>query len=415
MGLEDVQVSIEIEVANPQAHARLLLAVLVHRDSANQGVLGERAVPIVLEVEAWRGIAGNIDVGPTVVVKVRGNGRHPVRPASRFNPSLGAYVGEMALTVVAIQVAASRRQAARAAVHGHVLVEAEVFLARLRRRGGIEVQVVRDEKIEMTVPVVVDPRAARTPSALRDKQTGFLGHVLECAPAVVAIEHVLAPIRDEQVVEPVVVVIAHRDGRCPPCAPQARLLRHFFERSIPIVLVQADSRLLGAVFEARTGEQQHVQPSVVVVVEERAAAADRFENEGRRVRRTVDHRLRQAGLGGHIRQARPEGDPGWLAAPLRPHVADSRPLLRRQGRGGEAKPLTAGPPHRHSRRERLGYHGRQIGHGRLGRRYRGQHPPSAGYLQPGGFQPGDLRRHCISPDALRSAPVPCPQRANVST
>ena len=119
--------------------------------------------------------------------------------------------------------------------------------------------------------------------------------------------------------------------------------------------------MLRAVFETRTGEQQDVQPSVVVVVEERAAASDRFENEGRRVGRTVDHRLRQAGLGGHIRQARPEGDPGWLAAPLRPHVTDGWPL-RRQGRGGEAKPLTAGPPHRHSRRERLGYHGRQIDH-----------------------------------------------------
>ena len=80
MGFENVQVAVGVEVADADAHARLLLAVLAERDAALEALLGERAVAIVAEEQAGRGVAGDVDVGPAVAIEIgRGGGQRVAR------------------------------------------------------------------------------------------------------------------------------------------------------------------------------------------------------------------------------------------------------------------------------------------------------------------------------------------------
>ena len=73
MGLENIEVAVGVEIADAHPHARLLLAVLAQRDAAFQALLGERAVAIVAEQQAGRGVAGHVDIGPAVAIEI---GRH---------------------------------------------------------------------------------------------------------------------------------------------------------------------------------------------------------------------------------------------------------------------------------------------------------------------------------------------------
>ena len=68
----------------------------------------------------------------------------------------------------------------------------------------------------MAVPIVVDKRTSGSPPLARFEQARLAGHVGERAIAVVAVQHVLSPIRDEQVFVAVVIVIANGDRRRPP-------------------------------------------------------------------------------------------------------------------------------------------------------------------------------------------------------
>ena len=80
MGLEDVEVAVEIVVADCHSHAGLLDAVLAERDAAFERFLAKRAVVLVAKEPARRRVARHVDVGPAVVVVVGGDSRHRVGP-----------------------------------------------------------------------------------------------------------------------------------------------------------------------------------------------------------------------------------------------------------------------------------------------------------------------------------------------
>ena len=86
---------------------------------------------------------------------------------------------------------------------------------------GIELDVVADEEIEVTVAVVVEERAASSPAALFLVEAGFVGDVSEGAVAVVVEENVVSPEAAEQIVPSIVVVVANADAGLPSGAPQS--------------------------------------------------------------------------------------------------------------------------------------------------------------------------------------------------
>ena len=211
-----------VVVADADAHAGLLAAILAERDAAQHAFLAERAVVVVHEQQAGRRIAGDVDVGPSVFVEIGGDDGHAVARRRGGDAGLFADVRERAVAVVAIQRMPAVRKAARAAEHRNPLPVAVAVRARHRRVLEREPDVVRDEQIEVAVAVVVEEAAAGAPARLRVPEPRRLRHVGEGPVAVVAIEPVLAEERAEEILEAVVVVVADADAGRPLHGLRAR-------------------------------------------------------------------------------------------------------------------------------------------------------------------------------------------------
>ena len=80
---------------------------------------------------------------------------------------------------------------------------------------GTEIHVIRDEQIEVTITVEIEEAAARAPTSSGLTETGPFSYVRKRAIAIVVIEHVLAPIRNEEVIEPIVVIIPNTAALTP--------------------------------------------------------------------------------------------------------------------------------------------------------------------------------------------------------
>ena len=126
----------------------------------------------------------------------------------------------------------------RPARDGDVVVAAVGRLARPRRRRRVEIHVAGDEQIQMTVTVVVQETAAGAPARPRSRDAGSFRDVRERAVAVVAVEHVVAPVGDEQIVEAVVVVVADATGLPPAGMGQPGLRGDVGERAVAVVVEQ---------------------------------------------------------------------------------------------------------------------------------------------------------------------------------
>jgi hypothetical protein len=140
----------------------------------------------------------------------------------------------------------------------------------------IQLDEIAHEKIEVAVPVVIEESAAGAPAAFFLKKAGLMRNIGKGAISVVMKENVMAPEAAEQVVPSIVVVIAYANAGLPAGAPQARLLRHVGKGAVAVVLVQMRGRLLARRpmrIEAISIGQVDVQPSVIVVVEERPDSA----------------------------------------------------------------------------------------------------------------------------------------------
>ena len=122
---------------------------------------------------------------------------------------------------------------------------------------------------------------------------------------------------DEQIVEPVVVVVADGDGRGPAGAGQAGLVRHVRERAVAVVLVEAIGRPGRRALETGAAQDEEIEPAVVVVVEKRHSAAHHFDDVVLAVDAAVDDRVRQPCLRGDVGEARGERAARGLAARLR--------------------------------------------------------------------------------------------------
>ena len=113
MRFENIQAAVQIVIADAHAHAGLLHAVFIQRDAAFEAHLGERAVVIVPEQEAGRGIASHVDVGPAVVIEIGRNRGHAVTAFRLGNARFLADIGERAVAVVVIETRRGR-EASRA-------------------------------------------------------------------------------------------------------------------------------------------------------------------------------------------------------------------------------------------------------------------------------------------------------------
>src|SRR5437588_8215527 len=68
--LENIQIAVAVVIGNGSAHASLGAAIFVERGAGNNGNVGKGAVVIVAIQDAGRAVAGDIDIGPAVVVVI---------------------------------------------------------------------------------------------------------------------------------------------------------------------------------------------------------------------------------------------------------------------------------------------------------------------------------------------------------
>jgi len=110
----------------------------------------------------------------------------------------------------------------------------------------------------------------------------------------------LPEIGDKQIFKAVVVVVANTDARRPTDVAQAGLVGDVSEGPIAIVPVQTVCGPNWRAFELCPAQKKNVDPSVIVVVNECAAAAGCFENVVFRVGIAINDRSGQASSGGYV-------------------------------------------------------------------------------------------------------------------
>src|ERR1039458_4711009 len=289
--------------------------------AALQALLAEGAVVVVAKQQAGRGIARHVDVGPSVVIEIRGHSGQPVAAFRRGDAGTFRYVLESTIAVVVIQQMRLRRQAARSTVHRNALPVATGDLPRRLPRLEVELQVVGDEQVQVAIAVVIHEGAAGSPSYSRREQTRLFGDIGERAVSIIAVENVLAPGSGKDVVNAIVIIVCDGDAVRPTRARESGLRGDIGEGAIPVVLVQPVGGPRRRAFQARAAEHEDIQPAVVIVIEEGDAAAHRFDDVQVAVDAAVNHRFAQARVRGHVRKARVKGQPGRLAARHGLHAA----------------------------------------------------------------------------------------------
>src|SRR5204863_8991742 len=98
------------------------------------------------------------------------------------------------------------------------------------------------------------------------------------AVAIISIELVLAEIRDEQILEAIVVIIANANAGCPAGIAQAGFFSHIRKGSVAIIFIQTIGGPWRSAFDLGATKYEDVHPAIIVVVEESTAAACRFKN-----------------------------------------------------------------------------------------------------------------------------------------
>ena len=96
---------------------------------------------------------------------------------------------------------------------------------------------IDDEQVELAVVVVVEHfRTDGSPGSASER---FVGHVGELSVAQVAVELASAKhVGDEQIDEPVFIVVERRDIAPPACPFEPGLCGHIGKRAVAVVVIQ---------------------------------------------------------------------------------------------------------------------------------------------------------------------------------
>ena len=113
------------------------------------------------------------------------------------------------------------------------------------------------------------------PQALPDPATPDFSATSVNTPCIVVVETVLAVVSDVEIFPSIVVVVADANALSPTGRCQPSFCSDFGECAVVIVVIQAIRRAFarGKSFQLRAIHQKNVGPSIVVVVEDRDAAA----------------------------------------------------------------------------------------------------------------------------------------------
>src|SRR6185437_5166242 len=214
VGLDDVEPAVAVIVAHRHAHSALGTAILIDGAADLATDLLKRAITLVVIKAAGHGITGDVNVRPSIVVKIGGahakaiaphrqpillhEGRGSLRPARNRDSRLHGNVFKGSVATIVIKDVRSAAHALRTTANADSVVLAIRRAARLRASRYVKVYVVGHEQVEAPVTVVVDEAAARIPARMAFlRETGFRSDFSKSAVAIVVIKDNLTPISDD--------------------------------------------------------------------------------------------------------------------------------------------------------------------------------------------------------------------------
>ncbi|HLH04233.1 MAG TPA: hypothetical protein VKX25_15825 [Bryobacteraceae bacterium] len=138
VGFEYVETTVVIAIGRGGTHAGLLASVFVDRNRGRESDLFKGAVAFIVKKDSWRRIAGNVKIGPALVIEIAGEDTEAKIVARRFYASFARYIFEMSMVVVVIQAHDFAIEAARTASYRNTFPVTATLLAGTRVVGGVE-------------------------------------------------------------------------------------------------------------------------------------------------------------------------------------------------------------------------------------------------------------------------------------
>src|ERR1700730_17869924 len=156
MSFKEIQMSVQIVVPDPQAHAGLFRAIITKSHTADHRFFSKRSIVIVHKEQTGSGVAGYVNIRTAVFVQVSRDDGHAVAFYRTRDACLLADVDECPIAPVAVWGMPAGRHPAGPAFHGHALPVAIYVLAGHWSMLEREANVIGDEEIEIAIAVVVN-------------------------------------------------------------------------------------------------------------------------------------------------------------------------------------------------------------------------------------------------------------------
>ncbi len=144
---------------------------------------------------------------------------------------------------------------------------------------GRPVHIIADEKIEMAVAIIIEPKSGRAEGRAAGEPAGF-GDIAKCAFTCVQEQAILPDAGDQDVRESIVVVISASDSHAVKFDVESGGAGNVRESSVAIVFVELQGRASALVAGPVHGVyEQDVRVAIRVVIEKSAAGAECFWKE----------------------------------------------------------------------------------------------------------------------------------------
>ena len=280
IGLEDVQISVAVVVGRRGAHARLLAAVLVHCESAHEPRLFKCPVAFVVKEQTGRRVAGDIKIGPAVIIEVAGQDGESVILMRCFDAGLFGDIDEVTVPIVVIERHRLPFEASRAAGDRHTFPIAAALGARRRRILSFEIDIVGHHEIEISVAIVIDKRTSCAPTRFRLVKPTLLRFVAERTVSHIMQEHVVPPLADEEIHVAIVIRVAGAHPLRPAEVADAGFDGNILKTKSTQVVVEMRRQRRAGVLQPVALQKKDVRKAVVVVIEYRNAGAGVFYDVG---------------------------------------------------------------------------------------------------------------------------------------
>ena len=289
----EVDQTVAVEVADADAHAGLLVSLLVVGHAGQDRRIDEAAVALVHEVGVLERVIGHVQVVVPIAIGIEETYAQPEVGFACLEPGLPRVLRErgnpvsVRVAVVAIEHVGLGDQVAWAAVNLDAAPHARRSSVGQRLgAGGValegEFDVVRDVEVEVAVVIHVAPARGHPPVIV--VHTRLRTDVGEGPVAVVAVQPVGPPVGEVDVGVAVVVVVADGRAEAPAGVSQSRGFGDVGERRDPVavrvtvVSEQDVGRTVVRVRRTRTLREEKVGIPVAVVVQPRSTDAQRADD-----------------------------------------------------------------------------------------------------------------------------------------